>query len=163
MRFEKSGKLRPRYIGLFEILERVGNLAYRLALLLALSKVHNVFHMSQLRKYVFDPSYVLKAQPLEVREDTSYREHLVKIVNQKDQVLRRRMISHVKFQRTNHIEREATWELEEKMRAKYPQLFTQVQQGRYVLLTEQVDAHPNILTFYVEDKYVYEFVEADGD
>ena len=125
MRFGKSGKLRPRYIGPFERLERVGNLMYRLTLPHALLKIHNVFHVSQLRKYVFDPSYVLEAQPLEVREATSYREHLVKIVNKKDQVLRRRMISHVKFQRTNHQEREATWELEEKMRTKYSQLFTQ--------------------------------------
>nr|XP_027088716.1 uncharacterized protein LOC113710067 [Coffea arabica] len=83
MRFGKSEKLSPRYIGPFEILERVGNLAYHLALPPALSKVHNVFHVSQLRKYVSDPSHVL-----EVRENTSYKEHPVKIVDLKDQVLR---------------------------------------------------------------------------
>ena len=89
IRFGKNGKLSPKCIGPFEILERVGNLAYHLALPPALSKVHNVFHVSQLRKYVFHPSNVLKAQPLAVRENTSYEEHLVKIVNQKDQVWQR--------------------------------------------------------------------------
>ena len=59
MSFGKSGKLSPRFIGLFEILERIGEVAYRLALPPQLSGVHNVFHVSMLRKYAPDPSYVL--------------------------------------------------------------------------------------------------------
>ena len=58
MQFSKSEKLSPRYVGLFEIIEKVGDLAYKLALLPVLSWVHNVFHVSQLRKYVLDSSRV---------------------------------------------------------------------------------------------------------
>ena len=60
MRFRKKGKLSPRYIGPFEILERIGKVAYKLALPLELSSVHNVFHVSMLRKYILDPSHVLE-------------------------------------------------------------------------------------------------------
>ena len=59
MRFGKKGKLSPRFIGPYEILEKVGNVAYRLALPLELSSVHNVFHVSMLRRYISDPSHVL--------------------------------------------------------------------------------------------------------
>ena len=59
MRFGKSSKLSPRYLGPYEVLDRVGLLAYWLALPLALSRIHNVFHVSQLRKYVSDPSHIL--------------------------------------------------------------------------------------------------------
>ena len=64
MRFGKKGKLSPRFIGPFEILERVGDLAYRLALPPNLSSVHNVFHVSILRKYIFYPTHVLSYDPL---------------------------------------------------------------------------------------------------
>ena len=60
MRFGKKGKLAPRYIGPFEILERVGMVAYLLALPLNLSQVHPVFHVSMLKKYILDPSHVLQ-------------------------------------------------------------------------------------------------------
>ena len=74
MRFGKSGKLSPRFIGPFEILERIGEVAYRLALPPQLSGVHNVFHVSMLRKYEPDPSHVLDWVDLEVDEDASYKE-----------------------------------------------------------------------------------------
>ena len=63
-RFGHKGKLSPRYIGPFEILERVGLVAYRIALPPALSKIHNVFHVSSLRKYILDPSHILDFQPI---------------------------------------------------------------------------------------------------
>ena len=59
IRFSKRGKLSPRYIRLFEVLERVGIVAYRLALLPSLSSVHDVFHVSMLRKYTPDPTHVV--------------------------------------------------------------------------------------------------------
>ena len=60
LRFERRGKLRPRYIGPYEIIARVGPIEYRLDLPPELSKVHNVFHVSMLRKYIPDPSHVLR-------------------------------------------------------------------------------------------------------
>ena len=59
MRFGKKGKLSPKFIGPYEILEKVGNVAYRLALPPELSSVNNVFHVSMLRRYISNPSHVL--------------------------------------------------------------------------------------------------------
>ena len=80
MRFGKKGKLSPRFIGPFEILERVGDLAYRLALPPNLSSVHNVFHVSMLRKYIFDSTHILSYDPLEIREDLTYEEQPERIL-----------------------------------------------------------------------------------
>ena len=77
VRFGKRGKLSPRYIGPFEIVERVGPVAYRLDLPEELSRVHNVFHISMLRKYILDPSHVLEAPEIELRDDLSYEEQPV--------------------------------------------------------------------------------------
>ncbi|XP_074266305.1 uncharacterized protein LOC141588778 [Silene latifolia] len=68
MRFGKNGKLSQKYIGPYEILDRVGEVAYRLALPPALDQVHNVFHVSQFRKYVTDPSHVLEVEHIELDE-----------------------------------------------------------------------------------------------
>ncbi|KAL5537439.1 hypothetical protein UlMin_045822 [Ulmus minor] len=123
MRFGKKGKLSPRYIGPFEILERIGKVAYRLALPPELSPVHNVFHVSMLRRYVSDPSHVLENEPIEVHEDLTYEEQPVQILDQKDKTLRNKVISLVKVLWRNHKVEEATWEREDEMRTKYPHLF----------------------------------------
>ena len=123
MRFGKKGKLSPRYIGPFEILERIGVLAYRLALPPNLASVHDVFHISMLRKYVHDPSHVIEFAPLEVFENLTYEEKPVKILDKKDQVLRNRVILLVKVLWRNHVVEEATWEREDEIKAKYPHLF----------------------------------------
>ena len=75
--FGKRVKLSPRYIGPFEIVERIGPVAYRLDLPEELSRVHNVFHISVLRKYISDPSHVKEAQEIELRDDLSYEEQPV--------------------------------------------------------------------------------------
>jgi hypothetical protein len=122
-RFGHKGKLSPRYIGPFEILERVGLVAYRIALPPALSKIHNVFHVSSLQKYISDPSHILDFQPIQIREDLTYDEQPIKILDCKEQVLRRRTIWFVQVLWQNHGTKEATWELEEEMRTSYPHLF----------------------------------------
>lgn len=66
MRFGKRGKLSPRYIGLFEIVEIVGKVAYKLVFPTELSAIHDVFHVSILRKYVPDASHILKPKVIEV-------------------------------------------------------------------------------------------------
>ncbi|KAH9744611.1 Endonuclease [Citrus sinensis] len=73
-RFRKKGKLSPRFVGPFEILKRISPVAYLIALPPSLSRLHNVFHVSVLRKYVADPSHVLDYQPIEISEDMSYEE-----------------------------------------------------------------------------------------
>ncbi|KAL6277398.1 hypothetical protein ACE6H2_020999 [Prunus campanulata] len=123
MRFGKRGKLSPRYIGPYEITERVGPVAYRLALPSELSRIHDVFHVSMLRKYMPDPSHVLEQQPMQLREDLSYDEEPVQILDRKEQVLRSRSIPMVKVLWRSQTVEEATWEPEEQMRAQYPYLF----------------------------------------
>ncbi|KAL5570666.1 hypothetical protein UlMin_027241 [Ulmus minor] len=123
MRFGKKGKLSPRFIGPFEILERVGKVAYKLALPPELSSVHNVFHVSMLKKYVSDPSHVLEHEPIQVNEDLTYEEKPVQILDRKDKTLRNKVIPLVKVLWRNHKIEEATWEREDDMRINYPELF----------------------------------------
>ena len=74
LRFGKKGKLSPRFIGPYENLERIGPVAYRLALPPELAKLHNVFHVSMLWRYCFDESHILPVQEIQVKEDLSYDE-----------------------------------------------------------------------------------------
>ena len=123
IRFGQKGKLNPRYIGPYEILERIGPLAYRLALPPELSQIHNVFHVSMLRRYRSDPTHVLTDQPIEVAKNLTYVEELVEIVGHKTKQLRNREIPLVKVLWRHHSKEEATWETEENMRRRYPHLF----------------------------------------
>ena len=123
IRFGKKGKLSPRYIGPFEILERIGAVVYKLALPPELSSVHNVFLVSMIKKYVPDPKHILSHEPLQVREDLSYIEHPVEILDHKDQILRTKVIPLVKVLWRNHYVEEETWEREDEMKERYPYLF----------------------------------------
>jgi len=123
MRFGKKGKLSPRYIGPFEILERIGAVAYRLALPPELSMVHPVFHVSMLRKYMPDPSHVIMPQTIQLDENLSYVEEPIAIVDRQVKKLRSKEVPSVKVIWRNHSREEATWELEDLMRSKYLQLF----------------------------------------
>ncbi|KAI5332728.1 hypothetical protein L3X38_022857 [Prunus dulcis] len=123
VRFGRRGKLSPRYIGPYEIVERVGPVAYRLALPSDLSRLHDVFHVSMLRKYISDPSHVLEEQPIELQEDLTYVEQPVQILDWMMQVLRSREIPLVKVLWRSHNVEEATWEPEDQMREQYPYLF----------------------------------------
>ncbi|XP_038882279.1 uncharacterized protein LOC120073511 [Benincasa hispida] len=123
LRFNRKGKLSPRYIRPYEIIERVGPMAYRLNLPPELSRIHDVFHMEIFRKYVPDPTHVLSEQPVQLKENLSYEEEPVEILDKKEQVLRNKTIPLVKVLWQNHNMEEATWEAEEKIRNKYPQLF----------------------------------------
>ena len=95
-RFEKKGKLSPRYISPYEVLERVGLVAYKLALPSELAQIHDVFHVSMLRRYRFDPSHVITGQPIEVKDNLSYIEEPIKILDTKVKQLRNRRIPLVK-------------------------------------------------------------------
>ncbi|KAL0560329.1 hypothetical protein IC582_000730 [Cucumis melo] len=96
LRFERRGKLSPRFVGPFEILERIGPVAYRLALPPSLSTVHDVFHVSMLRKYVPDPSHVVDYEPLEIDENLSYIEQPVEVLAREVKTLRNKEIPWLK-------------------------------------------------------------------
>ncbi|XP_074266037.1 uncharacterized protein LOC141588496 [Silene latifolia] len=83
MRFGKRGKLSQNFIGSYEILDRIGEVSYRLALPPSLNRVHNVFPVSQLRKYVSDPSYVLEVENIELDESQTYAEVHKEILDRK--------------------------------------------------------------------------------
>ncbi|KAL0544078.1 hypothetical protein IC582_019189 [Cucumis melo] len=123
LRFERRGKLSPRFVGPFEILEPIGPVAYRLALPTSLSTVHDVFHVSMLRKYVPDPSHVVDYEPLEIDENLSYTEQPVEVLAREVKTLRNKEIPLVKVLWLNHRVEEATWEREDDMRSRYPELF----------------------------------------
>ena len=108
MRFGKKGKLSPRYVGPFGVLEKVGALAYRVTLPLKLEKIHNVFLVSSLRKYVYDASHVVDIEPIQLDENLAYEEYHIRIVDTMDKVLRRAIVKLVKVQWSNHEEQEAT-------------------------------------------------------
>ena len=80
MRFGKKGKLSPKFIGPYEVIEKVGLVAYCLALPLELEKIHNVFHVSMLRRYRSDPSHVVSSETIELRPDLNYEEEAVEIL-----------------------------------------------------------------------------------
>ena len=114
----------PRYIRPYEIIARVGPVAYRLDLPLELSKVHNVLHVSMLRKYIPDPSHVLRNQPVELKDNLTYKEQPMQIVDRREQILRNKVFPLVKVLWGNHEIKEVTWESEAQMRRQYPQLFS---------------------------------------
>ena len=124
LRFGKRGKLSPRYIGPYEIVDKVGEVAYRLRLPSELANIHDVFHVSMLRKYIADPSHILKEQPIQLKENLTYEEHPVEILDRRDQVLRNKVISLVKVLWRSHTVEEATWEPEAQMRHQYLHLFS---------------------------------------
>ncbi|XP_074314945.1 uncharacterized protein LOC141651121 [Silene latifolia] len=123
MRFGKREKLSQKYIRPFEILDRVGEVAYRLALPPSLAKVHNVFHVSQLRRYLSDPSHVLDYEAIEIDEQMSYVEMPKEILDRKVRKTRNGETALVKVLWTNHNVEEATWEAEAAMKEKFPNLF----------------------------------------
>ncbi|XP_059313432.1 uncharacterized protein LOC132064460 [Lycium ferocissimum] len=124
MRFGKKGKLNPRFIGPYEILDRVGEVAYQLALSLGLSGVHPVFHVSMLKRYHGDGSYIIRWDSVLLDVNLSYEEEPIAIFNREVRKLMSKEIASVKVQWKNRPVKEATWETESDMCDKYPQLVT---------------------------------------
>ena len=110
IRFGKRGKLKLRYIVPFEVLQRIGLVAYRITLPPEFLHVHGVFHISMLRKYVHDPTRMINHYPLDVSKDLSYVKTPIMIVDRRDQVLRNKIISLVRVVWQNHSWKESTWE-----------------------------------------------------
>ena len=123
IRFGKRGKLSPRHIGPLEVLERVGAVAYWLALPPSLSSVHEVFHVSMLRKYTPDSTHIVDWGELVVDVDGTFEEGPVRIMDNREQVLRGKTVRLVKVLWQHRGVEEATWECEDTVRANYPSLF----------------------------------------
>ena len=123
VRFGKRGKLSPSFIGPFEILERIGIVAYRLDLQPNMSGVHEVFHVSMLRKYTPNPAHIVDWGQIEVDTDGTFEEGPVCILDSRDQFLRRKTVRLVKVLWRHYGVEESTWEREDTMRATYPFLF----------------------------------------
>ena len=95
-------------------------MAYRLKLPVNLSTVHNIFHVSQLRKCLRVPTEVVESDSIQLEPDLTYPEHTIKIIDRKNRVTCRTTKRFYKVQWSNHSEEEATWEKEEFLRSKYP-------------------------------------------
>ena len=119
----KSKKLTPRFIGPYQISDRVGNVAYRVALPPNLSNLHDVFHVSQLRKYISDPSHVVSMDDVQVRDNLTVETMPVRIAEREMKTLRGKEIALVKVVWLGATGESMTWELESKMRDSYPELF----------------------------------------
>ncbi|XP_071902656.1 uncharacterized protein [Coffea arabica] len=111
----KRKKLQPRFVGPYKIIQRVGNVAYKLELPPSLSRIHNVFHVSMLKKYHPDPSYILQPESIEIDETLTYKEKSVKLLDRKVTELRNKQIPLVKVLWRNHGLEEATWEVEKEI------------------------------------------------
>src|SRR4051812_9684218 len=128
-RFHVKGKLAPRYIGPFEVIARRGQVSFQLRLPAELSDVHDVFHVSLIRKCleVPDKPDVFKNidhLTVDINEDLTYRETPLRILEEATRVTRKRAIKFHKVQWTNHTEKEATWEREDYLKCEFPHLFT---------------------------------------
>jgi hypothetical protein len=125
-RFGVKGKLAPHYIRSFQILAQCGKVAYRLRLPEQLSDVHNVFHVSQLKKCLRVPDQVIHFEEVELEPDLSYFEYPIRVLDQKDHVTRSRTTKWYKVQWNQHSEEEATWESEDYLMENFPKFFASI-------------------------------------
>ncbi|GMI79877.1 hypothetical protein HRI_001657000 [Hibiscus trionum] len=123
MRFGRKGKLSPRFIGPYEVVERVGPVAYRLRLPPEFERIHDVFHVSMLRRYRSDPSHVMPVEEIELNSDLSYDEESVRILDLKSKFLRGKTIEIVKVLWRHRGVEEATWEIKADMLKTFLHLF----------------------------------------
>src|SRR5688572_29753850 len=127
LRFGKKGKLSPRYIGPYKILKRVGNVAYEIELPNDLAKVHPVFHVSMLRKFIGDVDTIVTLEDVSIEDDLTYEEVPVEILDRQVKKLRNKEVASVKVLWRNQKVESATWEAEEDMKKRYPYLFSSTQ------------------------------------
>ncbi|XP_028076409.1 uncharacterized protein LOC114278539 [Camellia sinensis] len=122
-RFGTKGKLAPQYIGPYDIIEKINPMAYQVALPLDMELMHNVFHASMLWDYLRDPLHVIKSTHVLLSDDYMYEERRNQIVNQRIKKLRNKDIPLLKVDWQNHGAIYVTWEREDDMKKKYPELF----------------------------------------
>ncbi|GJX50601.1 hypothetical protein Tco_0277446 [Tanacetum coccineum] len=121
--FGKKGKLAPRYVEPFEILERVGPVAYRLRLPKEMSSAHDIFHVSNLKKCLADANLHVPLDKIKVDKTLRFVEEHIEIMDHEVKILKRSKISIVKVRWNSKRGPEFMWECEDHMKAKYPRLF----------------------------------------
>nr|GEX68571.1 putative reverse transcriptase domain-containing protein [Tanacetum cinerariifolium] len=126
VRFGKKGKLAPRYVGPFEIVECVGPVAYRLKLPQELSCIHDTFHVSNLKNCLAEPDVQVPLEEIDIDENLRFVEEPIVIVERDVKKLKRRRISLVKVRWNSRQGAEYTWEREDQFRQKYPHLFSKL-------------------------------------
>jgi hypothetical protein len=119
-----------RFIGQFKILEKRGAVAYQLELSSQLSDVHDVFHVSQLKKCMRVPEEQLPMKDLDAKEDLSYQDYPVKILETSERVTRNKRIKMYKVQWSHYTEEEATWKREEELKAEFPCFFSDLSESQ---------------------------------
>jgi hypothetical protein len=119
--FGVKGKLASCYIGPFPILMKCGPVAYKLELLPSLVGVHNIFHVSQLKKCLKAPMDIVLLEVTQLKADLTYPKHPIKILDRKDRVTRHKTVKFFKVQWSNHSKEEATWESEDFLRSRHPE------------------------------------------
>ena len=124
VRFGKHGKLNPRYIGPFRILERIGPVAYKLELPVELNRVHETFHVSNLKKCLSDESLVIPWKEIQLDDNLVFTEEPVEIMDREVKQLKHHRIPIVKVRWDSKRGPEYTWEREDQIRDKYPHLFS---------------------------------------
>ncbi|GJT29273.1 putative reverse transcriptase domain-containing protein [Tanacetum coccineum] len=124
VRFEKKGKLAPRYVGPFEITERIGPVVYILRLPQELNGVHDTFHVSNLKKCLADPTLQIPLDEIQVDAKLNFVEEPVEILERELKKLKRSRIAIVKVRWNSKRGPELTWEREDQMKLKYPHLFS---------------------------------------
>jgi hypothetical protein len=129
-RFKVRGKLTPRFIGPFKILEKRGEVAYQLELPPQLPDVHDVFHVSLLKKCLHVPEQQIPMEELDVKVDLSYKEYPVKILEMSERVTCNKKIKMCNVQWNHHTKEEATWERQEELKAEFPSFFSDQSESR---------------------------------
>jgi hypothetical protein len=129
-RFKVRGKLTLRFIGPFKILKKRGEVAFQLELSPQLSDIHDVFHVSQLKKYLHVTEEQLPMEDMDAKKDLSYQEYPIKILETSEKVSRNKKIKMCKVQWSHHTEEEATWEREEELNAEFPNFFFDPSESR---------------------------------
>nr|ABF95974.1 retrotransposon protein, putative, Ty3-gypsy subclass [Oryza sativa Japonica Group] len=129
-RFQTKGKLAPRFVGPFKIVSRRGEVAYQLELPPSMAGIHDVFHVSQLKKCLRVPTEETDPDRIELQEDLTYVEKPVRILEVSERKTRNRVIRFCKVQWSNHSEEEATWEREDELKSAHPHLFSSSSESR---------------------------------
>ncbi|XP_069146956.1 uncharacterized protein [Solanum lycopersicum] len=123
MRFDKKGKLSPRYVGPYKILKRSAKVAYELELSANLAAVHSVFYISLLKKCVGDPTSIVSLGSATVKDSLSYEDVPVEILDRQVRRLRNKEVTSVRVLWGSQPVKGTTWEVEAAMKAKCPHLF----------------------------------------